>query len=470
METIEHSGVWWLPENPNFQISGILKYNPKEGACLELIGTFKGIDDLSGIINKELSAPTIILGVTVSGKSITLYKCFEKSFSLSFPGLPKSVFYVNVIFIGCHFKKEEEILLDDISISYSNLEEWIGISGFKQDTEIDQNGHIKKIAYTYEPPKAIVAKLENYDININFNFGSHSDLTYSFDLKQTIFINIKPPKPLGFRVYLDGIMENIRDFLSLAIGKAIYPRTIIGKSKDSVTKLANGEIVLNDIQIFTRAGIFVDYSAKVHQHEMLFTFRDIADYFTIYLKNWIDKSSLLCPVYELYFGTFYNPSMYRNHEFLSLAQALESYHRRTSGGKYVSDEDFRSQYDAFLNAIENSLDPDFKESLRNKMKYLNDFSLRKRLKIILGQCGDWITLFIKSPDLFIEDVCNTRNYLTHYDEQLESQVKKGQSLNWLVQKMKFVIEICFLSELGMPVENVKTLLARNQKYKDLVSH
>lgn len=319
MEAFECSGDWWLPENPDIRISGILKYNPKGGADLELIGTFKSIDDLLVLNNKVFSAPTIILGVTVNGKTITLYKCFEKSFNLSFPGLPKSIFYVNIIFIGCHFKKEEEILFDDISISYSNLEEWTGISGFKQDTEFDQSGHFKKTTYIYESPKEIEAKLENYNIYIIFNFGSHSNLTYSFNLKQTIFINIKPPNPLGFRVYLDGIMEYIRDFLSLAIGKAIYPRTIIGKSKASVTKFANGEIVLNDIQIFTRIGTFADYSTKVYQHEMLFTFRDIADNFTIYLKNWINKSSSLGPIYELYFGTFYNPSMYRNHEFLSLA-------------------------------------------------------------------------------------------------------------------------------------------------------
>jgi hypothetical protein len=469
METFEYMGVWWLPENPDNQKSGILKYNPKEGASLELIGTFKSNDDIRAIDNKVLSSPNIILGVTVNGKPITLYKCQEIKFILNLFGLPKSTFSVKAIFIGNHFKNEEEIIFDFISVSYSNLEDWVGISGISQRNEFDKSGHLKKITWNYEFPMEIKTKIDNFDISTYFslNHGLHR---YSINLNQTTFIKIKPHDPIGFKEYHHGIMQNIRDFLSLAMGKAIYPRIIIGKPKASLQQSANGEIILNDIQIFIQLGKFSDFSNKINPFEMLFTFNDLAENFGTYLKNWIDKSSSLGPVYELYFGTLYNASMYPIHEFLSLALALEAYHRRIFGGKYVSDEYFKPQYEAILKAIRNDIPDDFKESLRMKSKYLNEYSLRKRLKDILESLGDCIDIVIKSADSFVNDICNTRNYLTHYDDRLKPLAKNGQDLYWLIQKMKFVIEICFLSELGFSVENIKALIAKTQKYRDLQDH
>jgi hypothetical protein len=36
-----------------------------------------------------------------------------------------------MVIVGGHFEKEEDILFNNLSISYSNLDEWAGISGFK---------------------------------------------------------------------------------------------------------------------------------------------------------------------------------------------------------------------------------------------------------------------------------------------------------------------------------------------------
>jgi hypothetical protein len=459
MEKFEYSGIWWLPENPERQASGTLEFNPKEGASLNLIGSFREIKDFN-----IFQQPKIILGLTSNGKHITLYRCYEKSFNMNFPGFINSSFLVNFIFIGCHFEKEEDILFDSLSISYSNLDEWTGISGFRQKTEFDQKGHLIKFDLLYELPQKIEANLDKYKVYITFNFNSKSDLIYEFNLKQTALFKIDSHSPAHFNIYMDEIVPYIRDFLSLAIGKAVYPHLIIGKSKASTAKLEDGEIVFNDILIFYKLGPFVDFSKTVLRHEMLFSFKDVSDNFELYLNNWINKSELLQPVYELYFGTLYNPSMYLSHKFLSLIQALESYHRRRHEGKYISDEDYTVLYDSFLNTIPQNIDADFRESLCNKLKYLNEFSLRKRLKEILNRYKDLVEPVVRDKESFIEAVKNTRDFLTHYDKNLESESKKGQDLYWLTQKMKCLLEICFLSELGMSDEVIKAIISRNQGY------
>lgn len=45
------------------------------------------------------------------------------------------------------------------------------------------------------------------------------------------------------------------------------------------------------------------------------------------MNKWFEISEKLKPVFDLYLGVMYNPGMYKEYQFLSLAQALESYHR-----------------------------------------------------------------------------------------------------------------------------------------------
>jgi len=465
MEEFEYSGIWWLPENPENQVSGTLKYNPRDGATLILVGSFKEEKNFNIFIQ-----PKMILGVTSNGKYITLYKCFETKFNMSFPGLLNSAFKVSVIIIGCHFGKEEDIVFSSLSLSYSNLNEWTGISGFRLKPKFNQENRLIKFEVLYEFPEKIEAKFDKYNISIDFNFNTKRENGYELNLKQTTVFKIEPNNPFHLNEYLDEHLYNIQNFLSLAIGTAAYPLIIIGKSKASITKLNDGTIVYNDILIFYKLGTLVDLSKKVYEFDMLFSFKDISDNFEIILKNWIEKSEILRPVYDLYFGTLYNPSMYLQHQFLSLVQALESYHRRKYEGKYISDNNYSELHEILVKSIPKNVESDFRKSLYQKIKYLNEFSLRKRIKEIFLKYGDLVESIIQDQENFIEDIVNTRNFLTHYDKDLEPKSKKGKELYWLTQKMKFLLEICLLSELGIHDESIKTLVSRNQKFQNLAKH
>ena len=113
---------------------------------------------------------------------------------------------------------------------------------------------------------------------------------------------------------------------------------------------------------------------RLYPYDMLFTFKDISDRFEILLKNWFEKADTLGPVYDLYFGTLYNPRMYLQHQFLSLIQAIEVYHRRKFEGKYLSDDDYEPIYEKFEEFInELAIEPFFKEeaSFKEALKSKN---------------------------------------------------------------------------------------------------
>ena len=224
IEEFEYDGIWWLPENPNNKVSGKLKFHPVKGLKLQLIGSFKRLNNLNTFLQ-----PSIILGITSNGKIITLYKCYESQSHMSVPGFLSSSFIANFAFLGCHFEKEEEIRFDFLSLNYSHLEEWTGITGFQFNTDS------KKYEVTYSFPKKVEAKIGNLSIFLDYEFTQNMNLPKEVNLKHTAFIKIKPSKSLHFNDYQD-VCYHIQNFLSLAIGKAVFPIIIKGKSERCSTK------------------------------------------------------------------------------------------------------------------------------------------------------------------------------------------------------------------------------------------
>jgi hypothetical protein len=138
-----------------------------------------------------------------------------------------------------------------------------------------------------------------------------------------------------------------------------------------------------------------------------------------------------------FFGTIYDPSMYRELRFLALSQAIESFHRRIYGGQYVTDKEYEPIRDVLIKAIPDNLDEDFKESLKKGLEHGNEFSLRKRLKGLVNQFWkNCLENFVKNKRDFIDHIYDTRNYLTHWDKP-KKNVVLGEDLIHLNERLKF---------------------------------
>jgi hypothetical protein len=450
IEEFEYKGIWWLPDKPEKQISGTLRFTPNEGGVLELMSSFKDIQ----------VEPEIILGVSSNGKNITLHKCFDTKTNFNFPGFLTSSFYANVIFIGAHFQKLEDIKFKSISIHYSHLDEWVNISGFN----IKPPGEEKELIIKYklpEPIKADVSNVLKVLINIRATESSPSFVQKEATIKQETEIKIETSEDKSFEDYRR-IMYHIQNFLTLGITEPVHPLAIAGLT--GVNKeMIEDKVNYPPVEIFYRLSDIPKSHKPLHPFDMLFTFKDISNSFESFLRNWFEKEDLLEPVYNLYFGTLYNPRMYLEHRFLSLIQAIESFHQRTYGGEYSSDEDYKVVYDALVNSIPEGVRSGLKDRLKEYLKYGNEFSLRKRLKEIFDKNQEILDGHIGNKKAFIEKVVDTRNYQTHHDEELKERAASGEDLYRLIQKLKLLLEICLLTELGFTSEKIKALFFK--KYK-----
>jgi len=95
---------------------------------------------------------------------------------------------------------------------------------------------------------------------------------------------------------------------------------------------------------------------------------------------------------------------------------------------------------------------DFRNSLRKKLEYGYEYSLRTRLKELLNEYGsEFLGLFVnkKKPE-FINDVVSTRNWLTHFDENdREEAVTDNEELAYISGRLEILLTILLLNYIGI---------------------
>jgi hypothetical protein len=258
------------------------------------------------------------------------------------------------------------------------------------------------------------------------------------------------------------MIYHIRNFLTLAITEPVYPLSIEGRIEPNENEPKNVDI---SVGIFYRLLHISELCKDLTSHDMLFTFKDVSEDFGSFLRNWFTKAELLEPVYDLYFGTLYNPGQYLTNQFLNLVQAIESYHRRTVGNNELPEEDHRIRIAEILITTP----ANHKEWLKEELKWSNELSLRKRLKSMLKSCPEALRNAIENEDLFINRTIDTRNYWTHFDPSLKEKVAEKGELYKLTSLLGMLLQSCLLKELGFSSESIDKLLSSllQKKYQFL---
>ena len=203
---------------------------------------------------------------------------------------------------------------------------------------------------------------------------------------------------------------------------------------------------------------------------MLFTYADIEDRIDVILKNWFDKADLLKPVRDLYVSAIYHPKFILEPKLLALTQAIESYHRRFRDSTYMTQDEFDTDIlPALEAAIPAGINNDFRQSIKNKMKYLNEYSLSKRLKLIIKENAKILDLYMQNATSLVQPIIDYRNYFTHYDPKSHKafKVNYGDVL-YLCYFLKLLIELCFLREMGFNSDDIINQLKNDYRYKNIL--
>jgi len=102
--------------------------------------------------------------------------------------------------------------------------------------------------------------------------------------------------------------------------------------------------------------------------------------------------------------------------------------------------------------------------LRGRLFHGNEINLGKRIKKIIEPYKSYLGNS-KERNKLIRGIVNTRNYLTHYSEELEKESVKGADLWVLCQKMEAIFQLHLLQQLGFTETEIQGVLTNNYKLK-----
>lgn len=436
-----HNGLWFLPENPDKKVAGVLTFNLKNDPELVLFGTF--YENRRDPIHE----PLLILGQTTTAKYISLYKSSEGLRSMH-NGVMSSVYSALYVFFDCHFFNEEAVKFTKVRATFKNINDWVKKYGF----DVNHNFEANEIDVHYKRPDDIHIKInETLTCAISFNhWFPWSGSVHELKISQQAYFQIDSVVPLSLFETLDNLML-FQNFLTLAIFEPSYPMSI-GLTIPTLEKEVQSSLVY-------KPGF--DYNPKSSRGVFLFQYDDIAFNFQTIVQNWFSFKSTLAPVIDLVLNSFYNRNLNVETRFLHMAQALETFHRR-----YKNKEPFdKKEYKAWVRALVETVDDKYREMLKGKLDFANEQPLHARIEECISNLPiETIQTIVGDKKKFIGDVKNSRNYYTHFSQSLEKKALKGNMLYQVTDKLRIVLIATILSEAGFELTQIDALISKNGIY------
>ncbi|ANF81461.1 hypothetical protein A3K93_04165 [Acinetobacter sp. NCu2D-2] len=446
------TGYFWLPGKEDIKIPGVLSIIDGGKAELEIIGHFSGIESFNSPDDLDR-----ILGLVEGDGLVTLDHCFYTKKNFTFGGISKSIIFVHKVFSGASWDEDETITFNTFSFEVDCLDEWVGISG------IAVNGDDPRLqtTITYIPPEKKIFELAN---------GMALEIGFAYTLPG--FLNLKEAK-VTQRAYFRlvskelhelnefiAIASQITNFMCFAIDDVVSIKNVTATSYEIQRKIGENEYPV-PIKIYYQSTTYVEKVPNKSRHKMLFTFGTIEDNAQHVFNNWLNAYEYLAPAMNLYFSTKMDAQKYLEGKFLALAQGLETYHRRTSNETLM-------ETDAFTKLVEeiiNGCPEDKREWLQGRLMHGNELNLGKRLKCIMEPFKEYFGNSSERSKL-LRSIVNTRNYFTHYSENLESEAANGADLWEICEKIEAIFNLHFLKVIGFTDEEIMLVVQNSQSLKN----
>lgn len=449
-------GKWWLPQYQDNQVTGEISYDSGEGLVLNVFDSLLPITDTMLKLNTRYFE--VIFGICENGMKVTLHKCNQISMRTNLGGYDSQTIRAAKGFFGHHIKDPIAQEFQSISFSITNLEDWLG------DSPIDETWYNfgfnegQDLFLKFNPPKhfSIFSKSLNAKLVSGHNMATSSENgLYDRHWKYTAQLTLTPSEPKDYSWFVKHISE-LKNLLSLLIGKNLYFKFLKFYTADSFEK-----------PIYTLFTQFVPKAKySVHPSEMLAPYKSFTSEIESIFDLWFQNNQKFGPVNDLLFSVMHKQDLYIQSKLLHLLQAVETLHRRLFDGQYVSENEYDSIYVKLLSVIPENVDSNFKEVIQGRLKYMNEMSLRSRLKKLVSDLPLDLKNRFFSNRKFVNELCEIRDYLTHYGKNSKPTSTSDVSFKYfsMVQQLTIILSYYLLREVKIPDSILSQSLIEKYNY------
>ena len=453
-EQFEFQGIWFLPEAKKNTIYGSVEYS-RGNIHLEItkIVINTDVNNLSQAEKFQQDHIPIILGVAHTGEKITLQDCtlVNEEYKTRSEEKLRVIQYryrVHQMFVGKHYESYKDIKFNSISTDFSSLGTWYTKSNISQESQ--------PFSIEYKPVEPTEVKIdEEYSLKIQCSLSHTKNLSNRSTLineSVSLLIKKRDQQTVEY-AKLDDVITCYRFFLMLATMHTVHPIRIIGYAKKQ------------PVEIYPNIVLYENIQENIFSHKMLFTFNYIEERFADKIQKWRKLWEIYKEPITTYFLALLNQELISvKLSLLSIASALESYHRE----KYCRKKMPQEEYENMIKDMKEKLKDKKQRCFIDKFKKMgNAPSLNKRLNELIKIAPETFADVKKEKVEFVNKVVNTRNDYAHGAKELEKEaVSKSDTLHHLVEEMKLLMECCLLRELCFSQEQIEGMMKHNRKVRN----
>ena len=312
METFEHVGVWWDPNDAASRWVGTLRFDPAEGGVLVVTLPIAHPNPFALSKNYEF-----LLGVTTGGLRISLIDCLERLTTTSFAAPQRVEIYAHVVIVGLHAESADP-LIASATVTFQHLSEWWRRSGI----DYDFSAQWPNVAMRYEKAAPLIVEDDDsWRVSIGPTFTGSLN-SHRIDMRETVRLEVEAKTPRPFSEFRPRISA-FGDFLAIACLRlcSVEELVIVRPVEEAGKRAEQGRV--HDVPIYQRRerrpSLFV---------RSLLRFSDIEGREREVLKTWFAASDRLLEVRALYLLGVYGEGFITG-KLLALTQAVEAFHRRS---------------------------------------------------------------------------------------------------------------------------------------------
>ncbi len=399
-DAVDAGGAFWNPGTPDQQFSGFLQKAP--GKRLELTTCPKSgavpLEEFIAQINGEKKyTPAVLHGFTSQGKSTLL-----RIQHVATPGLNGLVegesinwdrYRVSAALFGLHIPDENSSVIDSVRLQFSGITDWLVPP---LDVKFDSDSI--KISIPNVQPVLVESSLPELEAKISISVSTNLKLGPVGDrrLKGTVEVVVNPITRQSLDWFIDKA-NRLEHLFSLLLGTSVALRRFAMKHND-------GEGWLS-LTRHTRI------EKPDRQSWIVCTPKELAGW----IRHWLSHAENLRPFENLVYGTLRNNKLFVETEFLTLAQALESFHRIAHPQRFT-----------------------FKERMESLFARVSSLSLRAVLR--------------ETPASFEETLRENRDAFTHLGLAKPKAFRDSLDIFLFNQKLHALLRLLLLLDIGVPEE------------------
>jgi hypothetical protein len=445
VERFEITGLWWNPKLPKNKIPGRLVFDPHDGVAVELDGR------LGGSRYEDHRTWPIILGETRSATPCLLVMVQERQTTIG-PNTQSSRIFSEFCLLGCHLGKLVDIRFVSAVVDYSNLTAWMGRRPFAEGPD-PSSGSDRSYSVSYHSPPDIRFSVppQGFALKLGCWFSCGGASYHEVDMRFGESVVIHPRRKQSLRWYRDRLSE-LRNLLSLLMAEPVrFERIQLQYGSHLETRVGK---MIKDYAVLLFRQPYHDSRIRVlSTFQIPFHFDSVRRHFPQILANWFERYDELEPVFDLFFLQVYNQHLNIEFQFLGLLQALEALHRRVVGGAYMSVDEYKPVRDHLVSSIPETVTTGHRAALKSRINYGYEYSLVKRLtemSSLLSKTAMYVVTDGEDPLRFLGRAVGTRNYLTHYDENLKAAAMSPQDMMKANHSLGLFLMLLILREIQIP--------------------